>query len=109
MTISQPELRRRSREAMPTFDMAADVTNMRQDTGEECGEWVFGVQGGNWRGFAPKVEKNGNYLLWSMASRRALNSVPDFHSGHLAALATSAPTSKRICVSSTAPVRSQSA
>src|SRR4051812_8838581 len=36
MTTSQPELRNKSNDAMPTFDMADEVTNTRQDTRGVC-------------------------------------------------------------------------
>src|ERR1044071_7102748 len=43
MTTSQPELRNKSNEAMPTFDMADDVTKTLQDTGAVCETSVVGA------------------------------------------------------------------
>jgi hypothetical protein len=51
MTTSQPELRNKSIEAMPTFDIADEVTKTRQDTRGVCesaftrASWkLFGVR-----------------------------------------------------------------
>ena len=47
-------------------------------------------------------------FLLSISSRRALNSVPGFHSGYLSPSATLSPTWKSSLTSSTAPAISQS-